>query len=143
MYQCNKFFIHVSHPIEIGQVNNNLGELSLPSASEIMNQLEFPRNESTHLSSHFSTSHCCSPSNHLLSKKHHVVIFKKRTSLRASVNTDADRQPGCEDTSYRRQTRQPAYQWSWNSLRSCSLQSINGTTDMVPGKIHRSQSALP
>lgn len=76
---------------------------SLLSASEIVNQLEFSPNQSKHLSSNFSTSHCCSASNHLLSKKHQLVLsnstFKKQTSLWASVNIDADRQPRCEDTS--------------------------------------------
>lgn len=75
----------------------------LPSASGIMNQLEFPPNQSKHLSSNFIMSHCCSASNHLLSKKHQLLIsnstFKNQTSLRAAVNIDADRAARREDAS--------------------------------------------
>ena len=38
---------------------------------------------------------------------------------------------------YRGHTRQPPYQWFWNSLSSCPLKSMNETTDMVLGMAPR------
>lgn len=68
----------------------------LPTASELMNQLDpppFPIKANI-CPVYFSMSHCCSPSNHLLSKKHRLDMwnnpFKTQTSLRAAVNKEAD-----------------------------------------------------